>query len=91
LSARYGGEEIGILLPNTGIEGARAVVERIRAAVENLQMPHGGSPFGVVTLSAGVATISPQRGVHQAAMLIEAADKALYAAKSAGRNQVCLA
>jgi diguanylate cyclase (GGDEF)-like protein len=91
LTARYGGEEVGILLPNTDLAGAQAVAERIRAAVQNLQMAHNGSPFGVVTLSAGVATIAPQRGVHMAGMLVEAADKALYVAKSAGRNQVSLA
>ncbi|MYM30267.1 diguanylate cyclase [Duganella sp. CY15W] len=91
LTARYGGEEIGILLPNTDIEGAQAVAERIRLAVEQLQMPHSGSPLGQVTLSSGVATMSPKRGVHAASMLVEAADKALYVAKSAGRNRVCLA
>ncbi|MYN30794.1 sensor domain-containing diguanylate cyclase [Duganella levis] len=91
LTARYGGEEVGILLPNTDLAGAQAVAERIREAVQNLQMAHNGSPFGVVTLSAGVATIAPQRGVHVAGMLVEAADKALYVAKSAGRNQVSLA
>jgi diguanylate cyclase (GGDEF)-like protein len=91
LTARYGGEEVGILLPNTDIHGAQAVAERIRAAVQQLQMAHDGSPFGVVTLSAGVATLAPQRGVHLAGMLVEAADKALYVAKSAGRNRVSLA
>jgi diguanylate cyclase (GGDEF)-like protein len=91
LTARYGGEEVGILLPGTDLDGARAVAERIRHAVQQLQMPHQGSPFGQVTLSAGVATITPQRGVHLASMLVEAADKALYVAKSEGRNRVCLA
>ncbi|MYM23150.1 diguanylate cyclase [Duganella sp. FT135W] len=91
LSARYGGEEIGILLPSTDLQGAEAVAERIRRAVENLQMAHSGSSFGHVTLSAGVATITPKRGVHLAHMLVEAADKALYVAKSEGRNRVCLA
>jgi len=91
LTARYGGEEIGILLPNTGIDGAQAVAERIRRAIENLRMPHSGSAYGFVSISAGVATMAPQRGVHLAAMLVEAADKALYAAKSAGRNRVCVA
>jgi diguanylate cyclase (GGDEF)-like protein len=91
LTARYGGEEVGILLPNTDLHGAQAVAERIRQAVAALQMPHQGSPFGVVTLSAGVATIAPQRGVHLAGMLVEAADKALYVAKSDGRNLVSLA
>jgi diguanylate cyclase (GGDEF)-like protein len=91
LSARYGGEEIAILLPNTDLHGAQAVAERIRAAVESARMPHSGSSFGHVTLSAGVATLSPKRGEHVAGMLVEAADKALYQAKSAGRNRVGLA
>jgi diguanylate cyclase (GGDEF)-like protein len=91
LTARYGGEEIGILLPNTDADGAHAVAERIRAAIVEMAVVHGASPFGVVTVSAGVATLSPRRGEHDAAMLVEAADRALYAAKSAGRNRVCVA
>ncbi|NGZ86511.1 sensor domain-containing diguanylate cyclase [Duganella aceris] len=91
LTARYGGEEIGILLPNTDIDGAHAVAERIRRAIEELRMPHSGSSYGFVSISAGVATIAPKRGMHLAPVLVEAADKALYAAKSAGRNRVCLA
>jgi diguanylate cyclase (GGDEF)-like protein len=91
LTARYGGEEIGILLPNTDAAGAQAVAERIRQAIQNLQIAHSGSPLGVVTVSAGVSTIMPQRGQHSAGMLVESADQALYAAKSAGRNRVCLA
>jgi diguanylate cyclase (GGDEF)-like protein len=67
------------------------VAERIRDAVAALQLPHSGSGFGHVTLSAGVATITPKRGVHLSSMLVEAADKALYVAKSEGRNRVCLA
>jgi diguanylate cyclase (GGDEF)-like protein len=91
LTARYGGEEIGILLPATDLAGACAVAERIRQAVEDLQLPHQGSGFGMVTLSAGVAMLAPRRGVHVEGMLVEAADKALYQAKSAGRNRVCTA
>ena len=90
LTARYGGEEIGILLPNTDAGGAQAVAERIRQAIQNLRIAHSGSPLGVVTVSAGVATVAPVRGQHIAGMLVEAADKALYAAKSAGRNRVCV-
>jgi diguanylate cyclase (GGDEF)-like protein len=89
LTARYGGEEVAILLPNTELAGACAVAERIREAVAQLRLRHEGSPFGAVTLSAGVATLTPQRGVHLASMLVAAADQALYAAKSAGRNRVC--
>jgi len=88
LAARYGGEELAVLLPNTDIAGAWAVAERMRQAVEALQLPHADSAQGIVTISAGVAALVPRRGVDAATTLIEAADKALYAAKSAGRNQV---
>lgn len=91
LTARYGGEELAVLLPHTDDDGAHAVAERIRAAIEALEIPHSGSPLGVVTVSAGVATIVPQRGMHMESMLVAAADKALYAAKSAGRNRICVA
>jgi diguanylate cyclase (GGDEF)-like protein len=91
LAARYGGEEIGILLPNTDATGAAAVAERIRAAIAALGIPHDGSPRAVVTISAGVAALVPERGAGSPAMLVEAADQALYAAKSAGRNRVCKA
>lgn len=88
LAARYGGEEIGILLPLTDLAGAQAVAERVRKAIFELSIPHAGSAFGVVTISAGVAAVRPQRGVDQPGALIEAADQALYAAKAAGRNRV---
>jgi uncharacterized membrane protein len=66
---------------------AWAVAERIREAIEHLRMPHSGSQYGFVSISAGVATLSPRRGVHLAGMLVEAADKALYVAKGAGRDR----
>jgi diguanylate cyclase (GGDEF)-like protein len=88
LAARYGGEEIGILLPQTGVAGAQAVAERIRKAIEALRIAHAGSPNGVVTISAGVAALVPQLPDSLPAELLEAADQALYAAKSAGRNRV---
>lgn len=89
LAARYGGEEIGILLPNTDLDGAKAVAERVRRAVADMLFPHAASPHGMVTISAGVAAMTPQRGCDTAAMLVQMADKALYAAKSQGRNRVC--
>lgn len=89
LAARYGGEEIGILLPNTDLDGARAVAERVRRAVADMMFPHAASPHGIVTISAGVAAMTPHRGEETAAELVAMADKALYAAKSAGRNRVC--
>ncbi|MES2261584.1 MAG: sensor domain-containing diguanylate cyclase [Pseudomonadota bacterium] len=91
LAARYGGEEIGVLLPHTDADGAHTVAERIRGAVAELRLPHAGSPNGFVTISAGVAAMTPQGGVDLPGALVEAADQALYAAKAAGRNRVSLA
>jgi diguanylate cyclase (GGDEF)-like protein len=88
LAARYGGEEMAVLLPNTDSAGAHAVAERMRAAIAALALPHAGSPLGIVTISAGVAALVPRRGVDAPAALLELADRALYAAKEGGRNRV---
>jgi len=87
LFARYGGEEFVAVLPNTDSGGAQLVAEQIRLAVEMLGLPHSGNPHGVVTVSIGCAT---QALGHDAVstVLVEAADQALYQAKSAGRNRV---
>jgi diguanylate cyclase (GGDEF)-like protein len=91
LCARYGGEEFGVILPGTDGEGARGVAEGLRAAVEALAIPHGGSSAGpMVTISVGVATAFPQQG-GSGTSLLEAADQALYQSKHAGRNRVTLA
>ena len=86
LAARYGGEEIAILLPATDAAGAMRVFRDIEAAVRALAIPHETSPHGIVTLSAGVAAWTPDRRIATTAALIEAADAALYAAKALGRN-----
>lgn len=88
LAARYGGEEFAVILPNTDLKGAREVAERIRAEVEAMGLPHGGSEVARwVTLSLGVATVFP--GVEvQPGLLLSLADQALYQAKEAGRNRV---
>lgn len=87
LPARYGGEEFVLLLPNTDAAGALAVAECIRTALCALAIPHAGSAFGSVTVSMGVAAMTPGQAQGPAA-LVEAADAALHEAKRAGRNAV---
>jgi diguanylate cyclase (GGDEF)-like protein/PAS domain S-box-containing protein len=88
LVARFGGEEFVVVLPNTGDEGALNVAEDICAALRSRRLPHSGNTPGIVTISAGCATLVPRFGKH-AAELIEMADQALYRAKHNGRNCVC--
>jgi diguanylate cyclase (GGDEF)-like protein len=89
-AARYGGDEFVVLLPDTDTSGALDVARRVRAAVGALHLAHGASPFGRVTLSIGVAQMVPGPG-HTSEELLERADRALYAAKQAGRNGVMAA
>ncbi len=84
---RYGGEEFAVLLAETDLAGAVAVAENIRLGVERLQIPHAGTSLGSVSISAGVATATPA-AVDAAMTLVEAADLALYRAKSSGRNRI---
>jgi diguanylate cyclase (GGDEF)-like protein len=88
LVARYGGEEMMVLLPNTGAAGAAIVARLLRNAVRELQMPHAASPERFVTVSCGVASFLPARDPHVPVVLVERADTALYRAKLAGRNRV---
>ncbi|HEY1151996.1 MAG TPA: diguanylate cyclase [Pseudoduganella sp.] len=88
LAARYGGEEFAAVLPDTSAEQAAQHAEVIRAHVESLKLAH--APKAVhphVTLSIGVASFDKAR-LADAKSLLEAADRALYAAKHGGRNQV---
>lgn len=85
--ARYGGEEFGIILPMTDAEGAENVANILLQHVVKLQIPHACSPVtGRITISLGVATLIPDREMSQV-VLVEKADKCLYAAKEAGRNR----
>ncbi len=86
--ARLGGEEFGILMPDTDQDAARIACERLRSAVaaESISMPSGG--VAGVTLSTGIALLVPG---EERERLVSRADHALYRAKEAGRNQVRLA
>lgn len=90
LACRYGGEEFVVVMPDTPLEMATAIAERLRSAIE-------GKPFHLaaagldlnVTASLGIASIS--QSVQTPAQLMKAADQALYEAKNAGRNRVVAA
>ncbi len=85
---RYGGEEFLIVLPEQSLEEAAAAAERLRRSVEALQIPHeSNEPPGLVTISAGVATLRAG-DTKSSDDLLREADAALYRAKEAGRNRV---
>ncbi|KQP35874.1 diguanylate cyclase [Pseudorhodoferax sp. Leaf274] len=85
--ARYGGEEMVLLLPQTDVLGATMVAEAARTAVAAMDIPHAAVVAGKVTISLGVAAAVPgPQDTEQA--LLKAADAALYEAKRKGRNQV---
>jgi diguanylate cyclase (GGDEF)-like protein len=84
--ARIGGEEFGLILPEVGIDGARALAEKIRVAVEDATFRFEGQTIPV-TVSLGVAQWGA--GVDEGDALVRKADAALYEAKRGGRNRVC--
>jgi diguanylate cyclase (GGDEF)-like protein len=86
-AGRYGGEEFCLLVPNIDSRRALEIGETVRAAVQELAMPHCTSHYQTVTVSVGVACARPN-DKQQPGDLIEAADAALYAAKHRGRNAV---
>jgi diguanylate cyclase (GGDEF)-like protein len=87
--ARYGGEEFVIVLPQTDLGGAVAFAERLRKAIESLEIPADDRTLNI-TASIGVATYDPETKLS-ANEIINAADKALYEAKNSGRNRVAAA
>lgn len=90
LPARYGGEEFAMVLPSTSAGGARLLAEKVRRAVTDLGIPHDKpEPGSVLTTSLGVATLVPRAG-QTSLQLVNLADRGLYMAKQAGRDQVGL-
>lgn len=87
-TARIGGEEFAVLLPDTDEIGAQAVAEKIREAIEALAIKHDYSPTSqVITISLGGITVIPNSNLLQVKMF-EGADNMLYQAKNKGKNQV---
>lgn len=82
---RLGGEEFGVLLPNTQVEQAQAVAERIRKAVDRIAIP---SEFGTVRFTASIGVTQSEVDDASIDKLLARADAALYTAKAAGRNRV---
>jgi diguanylate cyclase (GGDEF)-like protein len=90
--ARYGGEEIAIILPLVDAPGAAEAAEKVRAAIEALRLTHAGNPEGGgwLTVSIGAATALARFGgtMRMPESLLLAADNALYKAKHGGKNCV---
>lgn len=87
LAARLGGEEFGVLLPGGTLVQSHELAERIRQTVSQANIPHDYAPSRHVTVSIGLASITPQVGMDHVS-LFATADKALYEAKRQGRNRV---
>jgi len=87
VASRYGGEEFCILLPQTAMAEAGVIADRIRHRVATTTFPHGKSqPLGYVTISVGVSTFT--KNIDTSENIIAAADRALYQAKSLGKDRV---
>lgn len=91
MAARFGGDEFALLFYDLSADHLTEVVERLRCAVTDLRIQHSASPIApVVTITVGVASISPIAG-RSSSGILQLADTALYRAKRAGRNRVELA
>jgi diguanylate cyclase (GGDEF)-like protein len=88
LAARYGGEEFAIVTPKVDEEGAIKIAERLRQRIEAAAVPLNATDDLSVTVSLGIATHNREHLFATPELMIDAADKALYSAKDAGRNQV---
>lgn len=88
VAGRYGGEEFGIILPDTDAGGAVVVAERLRQSIEKFTVPFEQTR---ITMSASIGVVEFVAGLKDAEEMIAKADEALYKAKEGGRNQVVLA
>jgi diguanylate cyclase (GGDEF)-like protein len=88
LAARIGGEEFGVILPDTDLESALIVAEKIRSNVEAARAPTIDGEMTSITISIGVNSIIPGR-TDLSADFISKADEYLYEAKNTGRNKIC--
>ncbi|MBT3785335.1 diguanylate cyclase [bacterium] len=86
IAARYGGEELCVILPNTDREGSMVIAERIRQNIESLRIPHKDEEL-TITVSIGVSSI-PENRPTDVKGFMKQADEALFVAKENGRNQV---
>lgn len=86
LLSRFGTQEIAVLLPGSKLEGALIVAERIRKSIEQLDIPHSASPTGRVTISIGIASVTPQRQVDEPETVLRESERALALAKASGRD-----
>ena len=87
---RYGGEEFLCVFPEQSMDSGMQAVERMRAGLKRLAIPHTDNPLGVLTISAGIAMLDPLR-IRTAEEVLRDADVALYRAKQLGRNRIELA
>jgi diguanylate cyclase (GGDEF)-like protein len=85
---RYGGEELLLLLPETNRRGAENLGQKLLKAVARCALPHKGHSAGIVTLSAGIGSFDEHSAAESWEELLQSADRALYRAKNAGRNQI---
>jgi diguanylate cyclase (GGDEF)-like protein len=86
--ARLGGEEFGVILPGTDLQGARKIAEKIRKNVKSTIVPFSDDIMTSATISIGAATIMPG-GENVIDELVREADKMLYNAKRSGRDRIC--
>ena len=91
-AARWGGEEFAVILPDTVLAGASKIAEDIRAAIESNAVVLEDKSTASITVSMGIHSVIPERGGdYNLNAFVSDADKALYQAKSMGKNRVCIA